>query len=69
MHLHAQGSTRFNLSKTTVKEKLNLFIPSKEKQKEIVSRLEKLLDLEMSLISKSSQVKNILHQIINNVIN
>ncbi len=69
MHLHAQGSTRFNLSKTTVKEKLNLFIPSKEKQKEIVSRLEKVLEIEKNLLSKASQEKNILKQIINNVIN
>jgi type I restriction enzyme S subunit len=40
MFKHAQGSTRFNLSKTTVKTKLKLFLPPLKEQKEIVTKLE-----------------------------
>ena len=41
MMKHAQGSTRFNLSKKTLKKKLKLLIPPIDIQKKIVSNLEK----------------------------
>lgn len=67
MFKHAQGSTRFNLSKTTVKNKLTLLLPEIEEQKEISKRLEKMEE-NLSLIddkintSKALQ-KSLINQI------
>lgn len=52
MYKHAQGSTRFNLSKTTVKTKLKLNLPPIKEQKEMVGKLE-LMENNLSLFSKS----------------
>lgn len=40
MFKHAQGSTRFNLSKTTVKQKLKFLLPTINEQHEIVKKLD-----------------------------
>lgn len=52
MYKHAQGSTRFNLSKTTVKTKLKLNLPPIKEQMEMVGKLE-LMENNLSLFSKS----------------
>lgn len=44
MHKHAQGATRFNLSKTTVKSKLKLFLPPVSQQMDLAKELENLED-------------------------
>jgi type I restriction enzyme S subunit len=63
MHLHAQGSTRFNLSKTTVKDKLKLYIPSKKRQKEIIEKLEQIVTLEENMKLSRSQTNTIVSEI------
>lgn len=67
MFKHAQGSTRFNLSKTTVKEKLKLFLPSISEQKEISEKLgfmEKQIELYSQKISSSQALfKSMINQV------
>lgn len=45
MFKHAQGSTRFNLSKSTVKKKLVLRLPSISEQKRIAENLESMVKI------------------------
>lgn len=67
MFKHAQGSTRFNLSKTTVKEKLKVFLPSLEEQKAISVNLEFMeeqLDAYRVKISSSQTLqKSLINQV------
>lgn len=63
MHLHAQGSTRFNLSKTTVKDKLKLYIPPKKRQKEIIEKLEQIVTLEENMKLSFSKTNAIVSEI------
>jgi type I restriction enzyme S subunit len=67
MHLHAQGSTRFNLSKTTVKSKLKLTLPEVKEQELIAKNIE---TKEVSLIQFENQIqltKQIQKQLINQI--
>lgn len=67
MHLHAQGSTRFNLSKTTVKNKLKLVLPEVKEQELIAKDIE---SKELSLIQFEKQIrltKQIQKQLINQI--
>ena len=60
MHKHAQGSTRFNISKTTIKNKLNLLIPPLNMQYKIIDELEaneRNLSLFKNKISSSNSMK------------
>lgn len=63
MHLHAQGSTRFNLSKTTVKDKLKLYIPSTKRQAKIVEKLDQILTLEENVKLTISQTNTMVSEI------
>ena len=67
MFKHAQGSTRFNLSKTTVKEKLKIQLPTIEEQKEIAAKLEQIENnrkiIESKIINSKSLQKSLIHQI------
>ncbi len=67
MFKHAQGSTRFNLSKTTVKEKLKIVLPTLPEQKEIAQKLdfmEKNISVFESKISCSKALhKSLINQI------
>lgn len=63
---HAQGSTRFNLSKSTVKSKLKVMLPKLNEQKLIAKKLEFMEDISSSLganilLSKSLQKSLINH--------
>lgn len=60
MFKRAQGSTRFNLSKTTVKEKMKVKLPTIEEQKEVASHLDFLesnLSVFASKISSSKAIQ------------
>lgn len=67
MFRHAQGSTRFNLSKITVKSRLKLFLPPINEQKEIAERLDKMeenvLKFESKISSSQSLQKSLINQI------
>lgn len=67
MYNHAQGSTRFNLSKTTVKNKLKISLPKIEEQKKIASKLEEmeeLLNTYETMIGRSKSLqKSLINQI------
>lgn len=67
MFLRAQGSTRFNLSKTTVKSKLKVSLPDTDEQKEITNKLEQLernLNVFESKISSSQSLqKSLINQV------
>jgi len=67
MFKHAQGSTRFNLSKTTVKEKLKVLLPSSEEQKAISERLEFIEDQLDNYRLKISSSQALLKSLINQV--
>jgi type I restriction enzyme, S subunit len=67
MFKHAQGSTRFNLSKTTVKEKLRVFLPSLEEQKAISGNLEFMEEQLDSYRLKISSSQTLLKSLINQV--
>ncbi len=54
MFKNAQGSTRFNLSKTTVKSRLKLLLPPIEEQKVISSKLE---EIEKMVVAFEQQIK------------
>ena len=64
---HAQGSTRFNLSKTTLKEKLILKIPSVKEQiiisKELTEMLERKSTLEAKINSQLSLQKTLINKV------
>ena len=67
MFKHAQGSTRFNLSKTTVKSKLKVILPSLTEQREITDTLElmenNLISFENKILSSQSLQKSLINQI------
>jgi len=67
MFKHAQGSTRFNLSKTTVKQKLTIHLPSIKEQLKIASQLElmekQLEDFEYKISTSQSLQKNLINQV------
>lgn len=67
MFKRAQGSTRFNLSKTTVKEKMKIALPEIEEQKEIAIRLgfmENNISIFESKISSSKALqKSLINQV------
>ena len=69
MHKHAQGSTRFNLSKSTVKTKLKIKIPDILEQKKIYEKLnlieEKILEIDDNLNKSLNLQKNIINKIFN----
>lgn len=67
MFKHAQGSTRFNLSKTTVKEKLKVFLPSLEEQKAISVNLEFMEEQLDAYRLKISSSQTLLKSLINQV--
>ena len=55
LNLRAQGSTRFNLSKTDLKNKLILHLPDVEKQLEIYNNLN---DLELNVSKLKSKLQS-----------
>ena len=67
MYKHAQGSTRFNLSKTTVKTKLEISLPSIKEQKEIIVKLDfmeqRILGVEKTIKASLSLQKSLINQI------
>ncbi len=67
MFLRAQGSTRFNLSKTTVKSKLKISLPKLDEQREIILKLEQfesnLLKFQSKLQSSQSLQKSLINQV------
>lgn len=67
MFKRAQGSTRFNLSKTTVKEKMKIVLPNIEEQKEIANKLEFMENNFLYFESKISSSKALQKSLINQV--
>ena len=67
MFQHAQGSTRFNLSKTTVKEKLKLLLPRIDEQKEISEKLSKLNENIKHMRVKKDLSKSLQKSLINQI--
>jgi type I restriction enzyme S subunit len=67
MFKRAQGSTRFNLSKTTVKEKMRIQLPKIDEQKEIADRLEfmenNILNFESKIKSSKALQKSLINQV------
>lgn len=67
MFKRAQGSTRFNLSKTTVKEKLKVVLPSISEQKEIANKLEFMENnialYEAKIVKSKALQKSLINQI------
>jgi type I restriction enzyme S subunit len=67
MFKHAQGSTRFNLSKTTVKTKLKVMLPKLNEQKQIADKLEfmenNLISFENKILASQSLQKSLINQI------
>jgi type I restriction enzyme, S subunit len=67
MFKHAQGSTRFNLSKTTLKEKLRLKIPTIKEQKIISDNLDRIDQVLEQFESKIRSSKILQSALINKV--
>ncbi len=67
MFKHAQGSTRFNLSKTTVKEKLFLDLPSLKEQNEIVINLNRVETISFELRNSLNQAQQLQKSLINQI--
>jgi len=67
MYKHAQGSTRFNLSKTTVRTKLQIKIPDIIEQKEIYEKLDliekKILEIDDTLNKSLNLQKSLINKI------
>ena len=67
MYKHAQGSTRFNLSKTTVRTKLKIKIPDIIEQKEIYKKLDliekKILEIDDTLNKSLNLQKSLINKI------
>ena len=67
MFRRAQGSTRFNLSKTIVKERLKIVIPSINEQIEISKKLEKIEEktsmIELMISKSQTLQKSLINQI------
>jgi len=67
MFQHAQGSTRFNLSKSTVKEKLKLLLPGIDEQKEISKKLSKLNENVKQIKVKKDLSKSLQKSLVNQI--
>jgi type I restriction enzyme, S subunit len=67
MFRHAQGYTRFNLSKTTVKSKLKIILPPVKEQKEIADKLEILENITSVLETKISSSQALQKSLINQI--
>lgn len=67
MFKHAQGSTRFNLSKTTLKERLVFKLPSINEQKEISDKLTGMLDRKKAFKNKIRSLLILQNKLINKV--
>jgi type I restriction enzyme S subunit len=67
MFKHAQGSTRFNLSKTTVKDKLKFILPPLGEQKEIAARLDQMEEMVSSHNQKIATSQTLQKSLINQV--
>jgi type I restriction enzyme, S subunit len=67
MFKHAQGSTRFNLSKTTLKEKLRLKIPTLKEQKNISDNLDRIDQTLEQFKNKIRSSKTLQKALINRV--
>ena len=67
MFKRAQGSTRFNLSKTTVKEKMKILLPKIDEQKHIADKLEFMESNVSTYESKISSSKALQKSLINQV--
>lgn len=65
MFKHAQGSTRFNLSKITVKSKLKVMLPKLSEQKQIADKLESMENNLLSFESKISASQSLQKSLIN----
>ena len=67
MYKHAQGSTRFNISKTIVKTKLEITLPDIEEQKEIHEKLDlmeqRILNIDNSVNKSVNLRKSLIKQI------
>ena len=64
---HAQGSTRFNLSKNTLKEKLVFKLPPINEQKSISYRLTIMLDRKNLFENKNESLRTLQKKLINKV--
>lgn len=64
---HAQGSTRFNLSKSIINEKLNIVLPSIKAQKIIAVDLSGKEEFVKALETKNVISKTIKNKLINNI--
>jgi type I restriction enzyme S subunit len=67
MYKHAQGSTRFNISKSTIKDKLILSIPSLDYQKKISKILDKNESRIVLIENKITNSKKLQKSFINQV--
>ena len=67
MFKRAQGSTRFNLSKTTVREKMKILLPKVSEQKEIADKLEFMENNISSFESKIAASKALQKIIVNQI--
>ncbi|MDA0898855.1 MAG: restriction endonuclease subunit S [Bacteroidetes bacterium] len=67
MTRRAQGSTRFNISKSVVKEKLNIVIPEIKEQLEIAATLDSIESSLMLLDQKISESKTLQKSILNQI--
>ena len=67
MKKHAQGYTRFNLSKKTLKTKLKIVVPIISEQKFIAHKLERMDDLLLNISNKISASKALQKSLINQV--
>lgn len=67
MFKRAQGSTRYNLSKTTVKEKLKILLPKIEEQKKIADKLDTIESNINSFEFKISNSKSLQKSLINQI--
>jgi type I restriction enzyme, S subunit len=67
MFKHAQGSTRFNLSKITVKTKLKITLPDIDEQKKIYEKLDSMeqcvLDIKNTIKRSENLRKSLINQI------
>ena len=64
---HAQGSTRFNLSKTTLKEKLILKLPTVKEQISISEKLTEMIERKSDLTNKFNSLLTLQKSFINKV--
>lgn len=67
MFKRAQGSTRFNLSKTTLKDKMKVVLPGIEEQKEIAEKLNFMEKSYSSFDEKINSSKSLQKSLINQI--